>query len=105
MSQVVLNRIGVDHATLNITTSGDSVATCALNDLLLDPNLEYMIRVSELNAPMSSLPLFGYISDGSTSVNQELFRIKRRFAGMPQLYRTRQKQTLRTIQQTLFQVI
>ena len=82
MSQFVLNRIGVDHATLNITTSGDSVATCALNDLLLDPNLEYMIRVSELNAPMSSLPLFGYISDGSTSVNKELFRIKRRFAGM-----------------------
>ena len=76
MSQVILNRIGVDLVNFNITQSGDSIATCSLNDLLLDPNLDYMLRVSELNAPMSSLPLFGYTSDGSTSVNEELFRIK-----------------------------
>ena len=56
MSQVILNRIGVDLVNFNITETGNSVATCSLNDLLLDPNLEYMIRVSELNAPMSSLP-------------------------------------------------
>ena len=81
MSEVILNRIGVDHVNFNLVTSGDSVATCTLNDLLLDPNLDYMLRVSELNAPMSSLPLFGYTSDGSTSVNEELFRIKKRVRG------------------------
>ena len=81
MSEVILNRIGVDHVNFNLTTSGDSVAGCTLQNLLLDPTLEYMMRVSELNAPMSSLPLFGYQSDGSTSVNSELFRIKRRIVG------------------------
>ena len=81
MSEVILNRIGVDHVNFNLLTSGDNVATSTLNDLLLDPNLEYMMRVSELNAPMSSLPLFGYTPDGSTSVNSELFRVKKRVRG------------------------
>ena len=82
MSEVVLNRIGVDHVNFNITTSGDSVATCSLkNKLLLDPNLEYLVRVSELNGPMSGLPLFGFNPDGSTAINEELFRIKRRVWG------------------------
>ena len=81
MSEVILNRIGVDHVNFNITTSGDNVATCTLKNLLLDPTLEYMVRVSELNAPMSSLPLFGYQSDGNTTVNKELFRIKKRITG------------------------
>ena len=82
MSEVILNRIGVDHVNFNLTTSGDNVATCTLQNLLLDPTLEYMMRVSELNAPMSSLPLFGYTTDGSSSVNKELFRIKRRVQNM-----------------------
>ena len=81
MSEVILNRIGVDHVNFNLTTSGDNVATCTLQNLLLDPTLEYMMRVSELNAPMSSLPLFGYKTDGSSSVNTELFRIKFRNTG------------------------
>ena len=81
MSEVVLNRIGVDHVNFNLTTSGSNTAACTLNDLLLDPTLEYLIRVSELNAPMSVLPLFGYDTDGSTALNKELFRIKQRLPG------------------------
>lgn len=80
MSEVILNRIGVDHVNFNITTSGDSVATCTLDKVMLDPTLEYLLRVSELNCPMSGLPLFGFNADGTTTVNQELFRIKRRVA-------------------------
>ena len=83
MSEVVLNRIGVDHVNFNLTTSGSNTAACTLNDLLLDPTLEYLIRVSELNAPMSVLPLFGYAPDGSTALNKELFRIKVRLPGHP----------------------
>ena len=76
MSEVVFNRMGVDHVNFSMTTSGNSIATTTLNDLLLDPNLEYLLRVSELMAPISSLPLFGFTTDGSTSVNSELFRFK-----------------------------
>jgi hypothetical protein len=79
MTDVILNRLGVDHVSLNMTTTGDNVASATLNELLLDPTLEYVMRISELNAPVNSLPLFGYNSAG-TQMNEELFRIKHRVA-------------------------
>ena len=80
MSEIVLNRHGLDQVGFSITTSADSVASCTLNDLLLDPTLDYMLRVQELNAPVSGIPLFGFNTDGTT-LNRELFRIKKRVAG------------------------
>ena len=81
MSEVVLNRTGVDQVNFNMTTSGNSVASCMLQELLLDPTQEYLVRVSELNCPTMGLPIFGYNTDGSTTVNKELFRIKIRLPG------------------------
>ena len=78
---IILNRHGIDQVGFSITTPGDSVASVTLNDLLLDPSLDYMLRVQELNAPISSIPLFGFETDGTTR-NQELFRIKKRFPGV-----------------------
>lgn len=80
MSEVILNRTGVDHVQLNLTTSGSQIASCTLQDLLLDPTQEYVLRVSELSCPMSSLPLFGYSTVG-VPVNEQLFRIKKRIVG------------------------
>ena len=80
MSEIVLNRQGIDQVGFSISTAGDSVASCTLDDLLLDPSLEYMLRVQELNAPVSGIPLFGFEKD-STPINRELFRVKRRIAG------------------------
>ena len=48
--------------------------------LLLDPTKEYMLRITELNAPISSLPLFGF-DDAGAILDEELFRIKQRVAG------------------------
>jgi hypothetical protein len=80
MSEIILNRHGIDQVGFSITTAGDSVASCTLNDLLLSPSLDYMLRVQELNAPISGIPLFGFETDGST-LNRELFRVKHRVAG------------------------
>ena len=80
MSEIILNRHGIDQTQFSITTIGDSVASCTLNDLLLDPSLDYMVRVQELNAPISSIPLFGFATDG-TALYRQLFRIKKRLAG------------------------
>jgi hypothetical protein len=77
---IVLNRHGLDQVGFSITTPGDSVASCTLNDLLLSPANDYMLRCVELNAPVSGIPLFGFDTDGST-LNKELFRVKRRVAG------------------------
>jgi len=60
MSEIVLNRHGLDQVGFSITTSADNVASCTLNDLLLDPTLDYMLRCQELNAPVSGIPLFGF---------------------------------------------
>ena len=80
MSEIILNRHGIDQVGFTITTSGDSVASCTLNDLLLNPSLDYMLRVQELNAPISGIPLLGFETDG-TPLNRELFRVKHRVAG------------------------
>ena len=80
MSDVVLNRIGIDHVSLNMTTMGDSIASTTLNELLLDPTKEYVCRITELNAPVSSLPLFGF-NQLAAPLNVELFRVKTRIAG------------------------
>ena len=74
---IILNRHGIDQVGFSITTPGQSVASVTLNDLLLNPSLDYMLRVQELNAPISSIPLFGFETDGTT-LNRELFRIKKR---------------------------
>ena len=78
---MILNRHGIDQVGFTITTSGDSVASCTLNDLLLNPSLDYMLRVQELNAPISGIPLLGFETDG-TPLNRELFRVKHRVAGV-----------------------
>ena len=80
MSEIILNRHGIDQVGFSITTNGDSVGSCTLNDLLLNPTLDYMLRVQELNAPVSGIPLFGFDTAGQ-SLNRELFRIKKRVAG------------------------
>ena len=80
MSEIILNRHGLDQVGFSITTTADSVASCTLNDLLLDPTLDYMLRVQELNAPVSGIPLFGFDTAGVT-LNRELFRIKKRVVG------------------------
>ena len=80
MSEIIINRHGVELQRFSITTSGDSVASCTLDDLLLNPELDYVLRVQQLDAPMSGLPLFGFDTDG-TPLNKELFRVKRRAHG------------------------
>ena len=80
MSEIVLNRHGIDQVGFSITSQGDSVASCTLNDLLLNPSLDYMLRVQELNAPISGIPLLGFETNG-TALNRELFRVKYRVAG------------------------
>jgi hypothetical protein len=80
MSEIILNRHGIDQVGFSITTAQDNVASCTLNDLLLNPSLDYMLRVQELNAPISGIPLFGFDTDGNM-LNRELFRVKRRVAG------------------------
>ena len=80
MSEIVLNRHGIDVVGFELSTVGDNVASVTLNDLLLDPSLDYMLRVQELNAPVSGIPLFGFESD-TTPINRELFRVKKRVAG------------------------
>jgi hypothetical protein len=77
---VVLNRIGLDHVSMNISESGSSVSSVTLDELLLDPTKDYVMRVTELNAPISAIPLFGFDSAGKL-LNLELFRIKHRFPG------------------------
>lgn len=77
MTDVVLNRIGIDHVSLTMTTQGSSVAMTTLNELLLDPTKEYCCRVTEINAPINSLPIFGF--DAADAIlDEELFRIKYR---------------------------
>ena len=77
---VILNRHGIDHVSFNITTTGNNVASCTLDSLLLDSTKNYLMRVTELNAPAFSLPIFGFGIDGPV-LNEELFRIKKRIAG------------------------
>ena len=55
MSEIILNRHGIDQVGFEITTEGDSVASCTLNSILLNPSLDYILRVQELNAPISIL--------------------------------------------------
>ena len=80
MSEIIINRHGVEQQRFSITTSGDSVASCTLDDLLLNPELDYVMRVQQLDAPMSGLPIFGFDTDGKP-LNKELFRVKRRVPG------------------------
>lgn len=80
MSEIILNRHGIDQVGFEITTEGDSVASCTLNSILLNPSLDYILRVQELNAPISSIPLLGFETTGQT-LNKELFRVKHREAG------------------------
>ena len=76
---VILNRLGIDHVGFNLTTTGDNTAQCTLDSLLLDSTKEYVMRVTELNAP-ATLPIFGFAADTKV-LNQELFRIKKRIVG------------------------
>ena len=80
MSEIIRNRHGIDQVGFSITTQGDSVASCTLNDLLLNPSLDYMLRVQELHAPISSIPLLGFETNG-TALNREIFRVKHRVGG------------------------
>ena len=80
MSEIILNRFGIDQVGFEITTEGDSVASCTLNTILLNPSLDYILRVQELNAPISSIPLLGFETNGQT-LNKELFRVKYRDPG------------------------
>ena len=80
MSEIVLNRHGIDQVGFSITTQGDSIASCTLNDLLLNPSLDYMLRVQLLTAPISSIPLLGFDTDGTT-LNREIFRVTHRVGG------------------------
>ena len=75
MTQVVLNRHGVDHVSLTMTTTGSHVASATTNSQLLDPTLSYVLRVNELNCPTNTIPIF------APNTNEELFRIKRRVGG------------------------
>ena len=77
MTNVILNRHGVDHVSLSLSTTGSSTASTTLDNLLLDPALDYIARVTELNAPMQGVPIFGFNNDG-TPINQELFSFKQR---------------------------
>ena len=75
MTQVVLNRHGVDHVSLTMTTTGHHVASATTNSQLLDPTLEYVLRINQLNCPTDTIPIF------PPNTNVELFRIKRRVPG------------------------
>ena len=80
MTDVTLNRFGIDHVSFTMTTTGSSVASATLDKLLLDPTKEYVLRVNELNAPTSGIPLFGFDTAG-VSLNVPLFVIRKRVAG------------------------
>lgn len=80
MTDVTLNRHGVDHVAFTMTTTGSSVASATLDKLLLDPTKEYVLRVNELNAPTSGIPLFGFDSAG-VPINTPLFVIRKRVVG------------------------
>ena len=58
MTDVILNRHGLDHVGFTMTTTGSHVASVTLDKLLLDPTKEYVLRVNELNAPTNGIPLF-----------------------------------------------
>ena len=75
MTQVVLNRFGVDHVELTMTTSGSNVASATTDNQLLNPTLDYVLRINELNCPTSTIPIF------PPNTEEELFRIKQRVAG------------------------
>ena len=77
MTDVTLNRFGVDHVGFTMTTTGCNVASATLDKLLLDPTKEYVLRVNELNAPTSGIPLFGFDTAG-VSLDVPLFVIRKR---------------------------
>ena len=80
MTDVTLNRHNVDHVSFTMTTTGSSVASATLDKLLLDPTKEYVLRVIELNAPTSGIPLFGF-DTANISLNVPLFVIRKRVVG------------------------
>jgi hypothetical protein len=63
-----------------MTTLGSHIASTTLNELLLDPTKEYVCRITELNAPVNTLPLFGF-NAAEGHIDEELFRVKVRNAG------------------------
>ena len=80
MSNVTLNRHGIDHVAFTLTTTGSNVASATLDKLLLDPTKQYVLRINELNAPTNGIPLFGFDAEGG-ALATDLFQIRRRVVG------------------------
>ena len=80
MTDVTLNRNGVDHVGFTMTTTGSNVASATLDKLLLDPTKEYVLRITSLNAPTGGIPIFGF-NEAGTALNSPLFQIRKRVVG------------------------
>ena len=80
MTDVTLNRHGVDHVGFTMTQTGSHVTSATLDKLLLDPTKDYVLRVNELNAPTSGIPLFGF-DDRGDGLDAALFVIRKRVVG------------------------
>ena len=77
MTNVQINQVGTDLLELEIIQSGSHEASVTLNHTILDGTKSYHFALSELNAPLVEIPIFGWITQPI-----ELFRIVRRNEGV-----------------------